>query len=367
MDRGGPGPGDRYDGGTQGGQRRVRDRGRRLDIPVRDAGPDDGPVIPDPDAVTLFGSLTASTDGTLYGGAVNFHLLHHQLLGCYFAIRDGYLPVEHHFARLPGARLGGVGRLLRRLRRGRNAFPTSPATATLIHISADGTSSTSWARWVQHTANYNSGNLAFGPDGKLYFNCWNSNTNQVPTLFLVNTATGAVTQIGSTWARPIPWRWVPSGAPSTVSTPSPSPTRASIPSTRRPGVATGIGTVSGLPVGYTLDTIAFSSIPEPVRVNPPRFRHPGRPGRLSTPTIFVTPSRQSAFLPARSASGSGGNHVEKTRESSGPRRSPSGDDWREDIRHAGWVLDALLPHPGISPFHLGSPLIFPKDLAQASA
>ncbi len=42
-------------------------------------------------------------------------------------------------------------------------------------------------------------------------------------------------------------------------------------------------------------------------------------------------------------------------------------DGREHIRHAGRVLDALLPHPGIRPFHLCSALISPEDLAQAAA
>ena len=42
-------------------------------------------------------------------------------------------------------------------------------------------------------------------------------------------------------------------------------------------------------------------------------------------------------------------------------------DGREHIRHAGRVLDALLPHPGIGPFHLCSALISPEDLAQAAA
>ena len=49
-----------------------------------------------------------------------------------------------------------------------------------------------------------------------------------------------------------------------------------------------------------------------------------------------------------------------------PLRS-SGDDEREHIRHAGWVPDALLVHPGIGPLQLCSAFISPEYLAQAAA
>ena len=50
-----------------------------------------------------------------------------------------------------------------------------------------------------------------------------------------------------------------------------------------------------------------------------------------------------------------------------PARRSSGDDGREHIRHAGWVPDALLVHPGIGPLQLCSAFISPEDLAQAAA
>jgi hypothetical protein len=68
-----------------------------------------------------------------------------------------------------------------------------------------------------------------------------------------------------------------------------------------------------------------------------------------------------------SAVGIGGTGInEKIRVKARSTRRSSNDDGREHVRHAGWVLNALLPHPGIRSFHLGSPLLSPEDLTEAS-
>ena len=191
--------------------------------------------------------------------------LHHQPFGCDFAIRDGHRPVEHPFPGFLGLASEGSAGFFADSVTAANTSTTAAATATLVHISADGTSSSVVGTMGTTFGSYNSGNLAFGPDGKLYFNCWNSNTNQVPTLFSVNTATGAVTQIGSNLGTTDPLAiGSVGGILYGVDTFGPPP-RASTPSTRRPESRPGSARVSGLPVGYTLDTITFSSVPEPSR------------------------------------------------------------------------------------------------------
>ena len=107
---------------------------------------------------------------------------------------------------------------------------------------------------------FNSGNLAFGPNGNLYFDVWPTPSN-VATLYQVNTTTGAATAVGSGLGSTDPLALVSVGSTLYgIDTFVPSdPSIFTINTTT--GVATDIGTVSGLPTGYTLDTLA--SVPEP--------------------------------------------------------------------------------------------------------
>ncbi len=204
---------------------------------------------------TLFGSLTAGADGTLYGGAARLPPLHDQPLGCSSQFGTVTAPSSILFPGFLGLASEGSAGFFADSVTAANTSTTAAATATLIHISADGTSSSVVGTMGTTFGSYNSGNLAFGPDGKLYFNCWNSNTNQVPTLFSVNTATGGVTQIGSNLGTTDPLALGSVGG-TLYGVDTFAPTNPSIYTINTTtGVATAIGTVSGLPVGYTLDTI----------------------------------------------------------------------------------------------------------------
>ncbi len=212
---------------------------------------------------TLFGSLTAGADGTLYGGALDSHLYTISPSGALSQFGTVTAPPSILFPGFLGLASEGSAGFFADSVTAANSSTTAPATATLVHISADGTSSSVVGTMGTTFGSYNSGNLAFGPDGKLYFNCWNSNTNQVPTLFSVNTSTGAVTQIGSNLGTidPLALGSV-GGTLYGIDTFAPTnPNIFTINTTT--GVATGIGTVSGLPTGYTLDTITLASVPEP--------------------------------------------------------------------------------------------------------
>ena len=102
--------------------------------------------------------------------------------------------------------------------------------------------------------NSNTGNLAFGPDGNLYFD--SENVSGVPTLYTVNTTTGVATGIGSGLNTSNPLTLVSNGTTlfGIDTYTSTNPAIYTIDTTT--GVATTIGTVSGLGYGYTLDTMA---------------------------------------------------------------------------------------------------------------
>jgi hypothetical protein len=206
----------------------------------------------------LFGSLTIGPGGTLYGGEGN---LNYNLA----TISPSNVPSQVGTVTAPGSSFGFTGLASARAAGfyaidQTGALP-GPFSATLEHISADGTSSSVVGTLSTSFWSFNSGNLAFGPDGRLYFDVW-STSSDVTTLYTVNTTTGAATAIGSGLGSADPLALVTVGTTlygidTFVPT---SPTIYTINTTT--GAATEIGTVSGLPSGYTLDTLA-GSVPEP--------------------------------------------------------------------------------------------------------
>jgi hypothetical protein len=209
----------------------------------------------------LFGSLTAGTGGTLYGSAVDSNLYTISPSGAPSQFGTVTSPASSLFPGFLGLASEGAAGFFADSVTAPSSSPTAPATATLYHISADGTTSSVVGTMGTTLGSYNSGNLAFGPNGQLYFNCWNANTNQVPTLFAVNTTTGALTQIGSNLGTTDPLALVTVGG-TLYGIDTFAPTNPSIYTINTTtGVATLIGSVSGLPTGYTLDTVA--SVPEP--------------------------------------------------------------------------------------------------------
>ena len=138
-----------------------------------------------------------------------------------------------------------------------------PFPATLEHISADGTSSSVVGTLGTSFGSFNSGNLAFGPDERLYFDAWNA--NDVSTLYVVDLSTGGATAVGSGLGSADPLALVTNGT-TLYGIDTFAPTNPSIFTINTAtGVATAIGTVSGLSTGYTLDTMA-GSVPEPAAI-----------------------------------------------------------------------------------------------------
>jgi sugar lactone lactonase YvrE len=111
---------------------------------------------------------------------------------------------------------------------------------------------------------FNSGNLAFGPDGSLYVDVWPTSSKDT-TLYRVNTTTGVATTVGSGLGSADPLALVTVGSTLYgIDTFVPTtPAIYTIDTTT--GLATEIGTVSGLTAGYTLDTMG-GSVPEPATI-----------------------------------------------------------------------------------------------------
>ncbi len=213
----------------------------------------------------LFGSLTVGIGGTLYGGATDFKLHTISPSGAVSPFGTVTAPTGNSIPGFLGlASQGAAGFFADDIT---STSSTGPFTTTLDHIAADGNSSSVVGTMGTAFGSFNSGNLAFGPDGKLYFDAWNTTASDVATLYLVNTNTGATTAVGSGLGSTNPLTLASFGATLygiDTFTPT-SPSIYTIDTTT--GVATGIGTVSGLPTGYTLDTIAFAaSVPEPSAV-----------------------------------------------------------------------------------------------------
>ena len=146
----------------------------------------------------------------------------------------------------------------------------SAYTATLDRVSADGSSS-SVVGTIGNFSSFNSGNLAFGPDGNLYFDAQAlpvDYSGAVATLYSVNTNTGVATAIGSGLGSGDPLALVSNGTTlyGIDTFEAGSPQIYTINTTT--GVGTLIGSVSGLPSGYMLDTMAY--VPEPAPITPAR-------------------------------------------------------------------------------------------------
>ncbi len=205
----------------------------------------------------LFGSLTQGQGGTLYGGAGNLNLNLYAIspsgtptqLGTVTAPNDSYgftgLASEGAAGFFGVAQVGNI---------------PGPFSATLEHISADGTSFNVVGTMGVSFGSFNSGNLAFGPNGTLYFDAWNASF--VSTLYALNTSTGLATAVGSGLGSTDPLALVSVGSTLYgINTFAPThPEIYTINTTT--GVATEIGTVSGLSSGFTLDTMA-GTVPEP--------------------------------------------------------------------------------------------------------
>ncbi|MGO9113517.1 MAG: PEP-CTERM sorting domain-containing protein [Thermoguttaceae bacterium] len=216
----------------------------------------------------VFQSLTTGSDGTIYSA-----VLYGDLAGppCYLDTISPSGVVSPFGTVRASGNFGGFLGLASAGAAGFFADSVTPSTGTftavLDRISADGNNSsvvgtlgTSFGS-LNSGKSFNSGNLAFGPDGNLYFDALNA--NEVATLYAVNTATGVATAIGSGLGSPDPLALTSDGATlygiDTVALTN--PTIYTINTTT--GAATAIGTVSGLPTGSTFRTMATSTVPEP--------------------------------------------------------------------------------------------------------
>ena len=206
----------------------------------------------------LFGSLTADPDGTLYGGKVDFNLYTISSSGA--ASQFGTVTAPSNSLGFTGLASNGPDGFFAVYQIG--TLP-GPFSATLEHISADGTSSSIVGALGTTFGSFNSGNLAYGPGERLYFDAWNA--SGVSTLYTVSVSTGVATAVGSGLGSADPLALVYNGTTLygidtfALTNPAIYTINAST------GVATAIGTVSSLPTGYTLDTMA-GSVPEPAAI-----------------------------------------------------------------------------------------------------
>ena len=208
----------------------------------------------------LFGSLTVGPGGTIYGGEGNLSYNLDTISPSGVPSQFGTVTAPSNSYGFTGLASAGAAGFYAIVQTG--SLP-GPFSATLEHISADGNSSSVVGTLSTSFWSFNSGNLAFGPDGRLYFNVWPT-PSEVATLYQVNTTTGAATAVGSGLGTTDPLALASVGSTLYgIDTFIPSdPSIFTINTTT--GVATEIGTVSGLPTGYTLDTLA--SVPEPATI-----------------------------------------------------------------------------------------------------
>ena len=198
----------------------------------------------------LFGSLTAGPGGTLYGGEGNLNFNLDTISPSGALSQYGTVAAPSNSLGFLGLASAGAAGFFAVYQSG--AIP-GPFPATLDHISADGSSSSVVQTWGA-LVSFSSGNLAFGPDGNLYFNT--ENIFGSPILFAVNTTTGDTTAVGSGLGSAAPLALATCGTTlyGIDTFAATNPAIYTIDTTT--GVATAIGTVSGLPAGYTLDTMA---------------------------------------------------------------------------------------------------------------
>jgi len=208
-----------------------------------------------------FNSLTTGPGPTLYGGASDGNLYTISPAG----VTSLFGTVSSPGGANPGfwglASEGATGFFADELKDGGNGSFDVP----LVHISADGKSLSSVGAGVSNTFAA-TGNLTFGPDGKLYLET-SKGTNFTAYLFSVNTTTGALTALSSALVSVKGDFLTLASSGSTlygIDTVAGS-SQAIYTINTTTGAASKIGTVSGLS-GYSVDTISdpfFASVPEP--------------------------------------------------------------------------------------------------------
>ncbi len=204
-----------------------------------------------------FGSLTAGPGGTIYGGSGNlgYHL---------YTISPSGSPIIYGTVTAPSNSLGFFGLASAGAA---GFFADSVAlqgttyTVSLDRISASG-STLSFVQILGPPFNtFNSGNLAFGPNGNLYFDSGFAEGDNF--LYQVNTSTGVATQVGSGLLTAFPLTLVTSGSSLYgIDTFTLTDPQVYVINTTT-GIASPTVSVSGLPLNYTLDTLAADSVPEP--------------------------------------------------------------------------------------------------------
>ena len=214
----------------------------------------------------LFGSLTTGPGGVVYGGGATIDLNLSSNFNLYTISPSG---APTPFGTVTAPSLGFYG-LVPTAAAGFFAdnvtFDSSTGflTATLLHIASDGGNSLSIVGTLGTSFDsFNTGNLAFGPDGRLYFNAENGAVSPLSCGKYDHRV--AATAIGSKRSsRSSPLTMVSTGlAGGTDTFALTNPTIYTIDTTT--GMATAIGRVSDLPAGYTLDTMA-RAVPEPASI-----------------------------------------------------------------------------------------------------
>ena len=218
----------------------------------------------------LFGSLTAGPGGTLYGGEGKLNLNLDTISPTGATSQFGTVAAPSSSLGFLGlASAGAAGFFADSVI---NMPSISAYTATLDRVSADGSSS-SVVGTMGSFSSFNSGNLAFGPDGNLYFDAQAlpvDYSGAVATLYSVNTNTGVATAVGSGLRTDhAPLALVSDGTTlyGIDAFQGGNPTIYTINTTT--GAETDICYVTGLPSPVdTLDTLAY--VPEPAPVTLPR-------------------------------------------------------------------------------------------------
>jgi PEP-CTERM motif len=207
----------------------------------------------------LIVALTAGTDGTLQGGSANLNLNLYTITPSGATAQLGTVTAPGtSFGFLGLASLGGAGFLADHV----TELAPGQFSAVLDRIPADGSSS-SVIGTLGTFGSFNSGNLTFGPAERLYFDAWNA--SNVATLYTVNLDTGLATAIGSGLGSANPLTLISDGTTLYGIDTFATSNRGIYFIDSATGVANEIGTVSGLPTGYTFDTMAgvAGAVPEP--------------------------------------------------------------------------------------------------------
>jgi hypothetical protein len=207
----------------------------------------------------LIVALTADSSGNLSGGSANLNLNLYTITPSGATAQLGTVTAPGtSFGFLGLASLGAAGFFADHV----SQLAPDQFSAVLDRISADGSSSTVVGT-LGTFGSFNSGNLTFGPGGKLYFNAWNA--SDVATLYTVNLDTGLATAIGSGLGSTNPLTLVSDGTTLYGIDTFATSNRGIYFIDATTGMANEIGTVSGLPTGYTLDAMGGmpGAIPEP--------------------------------------------------------------------------------------------------------